>query len=699
MKSRISSWIGSALGVIAAWLFFGTVQGAGLLTPVDGSIPPLSIKDHHVDVVIEEGYAITTVDQVFHNPHAHDLEAHYSFPVPEKGAVSEFTLWIDGKPVVGEVVEKERARRIYQEERDAGRDAGVTEQDAYRTFETFVTPVRANDDTRIRLVYMQPAPVDTGIGRYVYPLEEGGVDEAKLAFWISDEAVNRSFRFDLHIRSAYPVEAVRVPGHDGAAVTRIGEGEWQVRLASNASTGAGDANDEQGQDMDVSGQTPDPTAMAGMPAYQLNGDLVVYWRHQAGLPGSVDLVTYKPEANGTGTFMMVVTPGDDLKRITEGRDWVFVLDMSGSMQGKYLTLADGVGGALDKLRAEDRFRIVLFNNKSRELTPGFISATPEQVRRFKDAVSAISPQGGTNLYSGLQLGLQSIDDDRSSGVVLVTDGVANVGEVQQKKFLELVRSKDIRLFTMVMGNSANRPLLEAMTRHSGGFSVSVSNSDDIVGQLLSATSKVTHEALHDVEIRIAGVRTGDMAPQQIGSLYRGQQLVVFGHYWDGGMADVTLDARVSGEARQYRTRFAFPPQSTENPEIERLWAFASIERLSQQIEDFGEKPDIRRAMVDLATEYSLVTDYTSMLVVRDEVFTRHGIERENRARVNVEHTAQAQRAQGAASSRRVDAGQPMFDAPRASYSGGNAGGGSFDALVLLLLSPLAWLALRRRTGA
>ncbi len=46
-------------------------------------------------MVIEDGYAVTTVDQVFHNPHATDLKAIYSFPVPEEAAVSEFTMWID----------------------------------------------------------------------------------------------------------------------------------------------------------------------------------------------------------------------------------------------------------------------------------------------------------------------------------------------------------------------------------------------------------------------------------------------------------------------------------------------------------------------------------------------------------------------------------------------------------------------------
>ena len=80
------------------------VYAAGLLTPKDSGLPVLDIKDHNIKVVIEDGYAITTVDQSFFNPHGKALEAVYSFPVPDKAAVSEFTMWIDGKPINGEVL-------------------------------------------------------------------------------------------------------------------------------------------------------------------------------------------------------------------------------------------------------------------------------------------------------------------------------------------------------------------------------------------------------------------------------------------------------------------------------------------------------------------------------------------------------------------------------------------------------------------
>jgi Ca-activated chloride channel family protein len=686
---KVNSGIWQVVLLAAAMLLCFSVlpaQAAGLLTPADGSLPPLEIRDHHVSVVIEDGYAVTTVEQVFRNPHSMDLEAIYSFPVPEHGAVSEFTLWIDGKPISGEVLEKKEARRVYEEEKSAGREAGLTEKDSYKTFEVAVSPVRAGQDTRIRLVYLQTARVDSGIGRYLYPLEEGGVDEEKLAFWTANEKVTGSFGFDLILKPGYPVDAIRVPNQPGAQVNQNADGSWQVHIGSQAAAAPAE---EQGQSQN---QTPafNPQQQGSGAVFTLDKDLVVYWRHQSGLPGSVDLVAYKPEAGKRGTFMLTVTPGDDLKPITEGSDWIFVLDVSGSMQGKYATLADGVQRALGKMRGNDRFRIVLFSDNSRELTSGYVNATPEQIRHYSEILANTQPGGSTNLYAGIADGLRSIDADRTSAIVLVTDGVANVGETAQKGFIKLLGKKDVRLFTFIMGNSANRPLLEALTRHSNGFAVSISNSDDIVGKILEASSKVTHRALHGVTLDIDGIKVADLTPQQIGSLYRGQQLVMLGHYWGDGEAEVTLKGKVSGENKVYATRFAFPQVATDNPELERIWAYASIQQMQQKMEDFGEEADTKQAITELAVEHGLVTDYTSMVVLREEVFEARGIKRLNKQRLAIEQQARQVRAQQAPRSNRVDSNRPMYSSPRPSYSG--SGGGAMGWLLL----PLGGLWLRRR---
>lgn len=679
------------------WVLFASqISFASGLMTAKGSPTKLQIKDHSVSVSIEDGYAITQVDNSFFNPSNKDLEAVYEFPVPKNGTVASFSIWIDDQEVMGEVVEKERAKKLYQQEKAAGRDAGLTEKVKHYRFESKVSPIRAQQITRTRIVYMQPADVEGGIGRYVYPLEEGGTDQNKLDFWQTDDKVHGKFSFDMNLRSGYPVDAVRAPSHPHAVISGDQQ-QWNLSINRNGKGAQNNQQQNTNQDQreaafaDLAEQSESsPTTNSN-----LNQDIVVYWRLQPNLPGSIDLVTHREPGKRRGTFMLSVTPGIDLQPITKGRDWVFVLDRSGSMSGKYQTLMDATSQALSKLDSQDRFRIILFSNYVEELTNGWVQASEISIQQVSEKLRQSDVDGGTDMYSGLQQAIKGMDSDRTSSIVLITDGEANLGKTHKKDFIDLLSKQDVRLFTGIMGNGANRPLLESMTRVSNGFSTSVSNSDDVLGVLLQATEKVAYEALHDVDLKIKGLRTSDLVPAQPNTLYRGQQLVLFGHYYGDDQAEVILKAKISGETKEYRSRFSFPKESTDNPEIERLWAFAKIQELKDKAAYLGTSTsDYRSAIVDTAVEYGLVTDFTSMLVMTDQQFKQNGIERRNKKRRQKEIAAAKKRASQAVRSNRADTQQPAFNGgSRPSYSGG---GGAFNPFGVLLLLALAIQLQRKR---
>jgi len=679
MRSK-SLIVAVALAFVAApaLLHEAPAAAAGLMTPA-GTQRTLAIQDHEVEVIVEDGYAITTIEQTFRNDSATDLEAVYAFPVPEKAAVSEFTYWIDGKPVTAEVMARDKARQVYEQEKAGNRETALAEQQGYQHFEMSVWPVRANGEVRIRLAYIQPAALDAGVGRYAYPLEEGGTEDPAVAsFWQMRDAVERHFRFDLTMRTSYPVDALRVPGQPGAVVARDADGHWHVTIESGAQ-----AAEEGGA----------PRASA--PAAALDQDVVVYWRQPAGLPGSLEVTPYKVTPAGRGTFMAVLTPGDDLVPVSTGRDWTFIVDRSGSMAGKMATLMEGLGRAIERLPAQDRYRIVVFNDRAERLFSSFRDATPEDLNRTVGDLRNVTATGGTNLYAGLDIGLERLDADRPSGVVLITDGVANVGATARKDFVDLAAARDVRLFTIVMGNSANRPLLQHLAAVSGGTAMSVSNSDDIAGRLMTATTQLSHHALSDITVDVTGVRTADLTPALLGGLFRGRQLVVFGHYWGGGPATVTIAGRSGGQDVTYRADVDLPATATLAPEIERLWAFAAIEDQMRQRALIGDTADARDAIVSTAVEYGLLTPLTSMVVVRDERFAELGIDRTNKQRLEVETAARTQRVQG---QQRAHASVTVGNQPRphVSTSGGGHGSGAAGPLAVLLLGLLRWATRRRR---
>lgn len=680
-------------GAILAFSFLsGSAQAAGLMMPSDGSQSSLILQDHAVKIVVEGGYATTTIDQVFNNPHATDLEAIYSFPVPEKAAVSEFTYWIDGKPVTAEVMRKKQAREIYETEKQAGREAALTEQDEYKAFDVTVYPVRAQQSVRTRLRYIQPAHIDTNMGRYLYPLEEGGTDDQKLNFWTANDKVEGHFSFDMIVRSHHPIAAVRLPAHPNASIQKTSEGDWTIHMDNGGVQPLPSTDEEESQSVQTQQTTPQNI-------FRLDTDIVVNWRLQEGLPGSIDLVTFKNKERNRGTFMLTVSPGIDLKPILKGRDWVFVLDKSGSMKSKYQSLVESVRQGLRKLPKNDRFKVLAFDKGVYDISRGFQAVNAMNIEQVINNLSKIQPGQGTNLYAGLDAGLSGLDGDRTSGIILVTDGVANVGKTEKKEFFDLVKKKDVRLFTMIMGNSANRPLLVPMTEYSGGTAVSLSNSDDIVGAIISATSKLGYQSLHNVSVKVNGVKTADVQPTFIPSLYRGQQLVLFGHYWGDGDAEVIFSTEVSGEKKEYKAKFTFLNEDKNFPEIERLWAFSTIEGLMREMHVFGEDSDQKQAIEDLAIEYGLVTPYTSMLVVREEVFKKHNIQRTNQKWVEFEKQAQQIRASQPVVRQSVQSSTQAFSSPRPTYRGGGAIGLSDVGFFIFAMGVLVFLRRRMTNGS
>ena len=173
--------------IIALGMAASVSHAAGILTPIGSTHQPTQIRDHHVNVVINNGFAMTEVHQTFYNPNSQDLEAIYSFTLPKSASLSEVTIYIGEREINGEVLEKQKAQQIYEDEKSCGNEAGLAEKNEFYTFDFKVHPVAANDETKIRFLYYQPLGIDTGVGRYLYPLEDGGTDDAAMSFWTTND--------------------------------------------------------------------------------------------------------------------------------------------------------------------------------------------------------------------------------------------------------------------------------------------------------------------------------------------------------------------------------------------------------------------------------------------------------------------------------------------------------------------------------
>ncbi|MBW2658696.1 MAG: VWA domain-containing protein, partial [Deltaproteobacteria bacterium] len=579
---------------------------------------------------------------------------------------------IDGKEIVGEVLEKQKAKQVYEDQKSKGKETALAEKNGYKTFDISVYPVKAANETRIRLVYYQPLTIDLNVGRYVYPLKEGGVDEERISFWSVDSEIKESFTFDLILKSTQPVKDMRMPGYTQALIEKL--------PSTTGEEGGNDHIYHARLDYSKGGN--------------LSEDIIFYYRLDDTVPARVEVVSYKEAGAKDGSFMMTITPGASLGRISEGVDWVFILDKSGSMSGgKIQALAGGVSRVIGKMTPADRFKVVTFNDIANDITGGFINATPENINKTLAMITNIHAEKSTALHAGLKLGLKKIDSERTSAIFLVTDGVANIGPEHHSDFLKLIEANDIRIFTFVMGNSANRPLLETLAKKSGGFTMDISSQDDIYGKILQAKSKVIREAMHGVTVKFSGGGVSKLTPASPGSLYHGQQLVMFGKYNKPGPVSISMQAKISGAEQEWTCDTTLPAEDLDNPEIERLWALSAIDEVMDEIEINGESDNLRDQVAKLGKKYSLVTDYTSMVVLDEQEMEGLGIQRSNTDRVNKERKAQQQRKNSPQKSYRVDNTKSGGMFKGASSPG--VGSGPVGPWFLVVLLGCCWLVRRK----
>lgn len=666
---------------VGHWLMGGPVAALGALSqsrpdapsveptashaaPV--SVAPLTQSDHRVNVQIQNGFARTEVLQTWANPNQTDSEATYLMPLPRHASLSELKITAGETVLAGEVRPTDEAERIYREEKEAGRDAGVAKKNDYRTFEFKVARVPAGKSVQVRFVYYQPVTVDTGVARYTYPIRHDDHPESGAAFWSGNVSAQAAVQFKATVRTAFPLEDVRT-GAAGPRYSRNGPGDMQVEV----------------------------TAVD-------NPDITVYYR-LAKLPGRIEVIPYKSGARGT--FMAVVTPGADLPLIQSGADHVFVLDVSGSMRERLAALVDGTAQAVGQLSGKDRFRIITFSDTVQDLTQGSWPATQENIQRGTQLLKGLTSGGGTNLFEALRAGLESAQEDRVTNVILVTDGVTNQGQLEPAEFRRLLTRADVRFHGFLMGNEANWPLMDTIAKASGGHYQSVVSSDEIAGVLRLAEGKLVSEAIHDVKLSIDGGDVTDttQAPPR---LYHGEQLVIFGRYQKPGPATFKLTARVAGRPYTYEAKVDFPAADARNPELERLYAIARCEEW-KQLADAGlmNADESKRLIRDLGVEAQVVTDETSMVLLTDGQFATRGIHRANEARVQVEAQARVQRAAAPAPNYTATYTPPPSTytppvrentyAPHVSH-GYSRGGGAFDPLSGALVLALAALGLGRK---
>lgn len=575
--------------------FSGSAGAAGLLVADGGFGGVLEIKEQDVRVTINNSIAVTQIDQVFVNTENRQVEALYTFPVPREASVSNFSMWIGGKEMIGEVVEKKRAREIYDSYKRQRRDPGLLEQVDFKQFEMRIFPIPAGAEQRVRIEYYQELNIDHDWATYVYPLATDVRGKQM------DTKVQGRFSMNVDVKSEVSIKELRCESHEDDFVV-------------------------------VNHQTHYAQAAMELVEGDLSRDIVMAFQTKRPRTG-LDVITSHPRGED-GYFMMTLTPGDDLSSTMEPMDYVFLLDISGSMahDDKLSISRQSATAFIDSLGPEDRFDCLAFNLSPTPLFQSMQAADPINLDKAKEFFSGQRARGGTVLQPALAAAYSYRDDDRPLNVVLLSDGMTEVGE--QAELLRLIQSRPdgVRVFCIGVGNEVNRPLLEQMANRAGGLAAFVSTEDSFERQAHLMRQKLIRPAIEDLRVQFDGAGVVDVEPQILGDIFYGTPLRMFGRYGSGGSTIVKLSGTVQGAPWKQTVDMELPQKDEGNSEIERMWAQKRVGRLLGQ--ERAGKGANRDEVVRLCEAFSIVSPYASMLVLEnDGEYKRWKIEQRNALRI------------------------------------------------------------------
>lgn len=585
-----NSWISVLICLGILFSTAGVVSADGIVIPEIPPCPPdqcpsprpmtqLVIRYHHVTVTIKDQLAITHVDQVFYNPNDWIVEGTYIFPLPLDAVVSNFTLWVDGKPVEGVVLTADQARQTYQEIVNSMRDPALLEYIGRGAVQASIFPIPPEGERRIELEYQQVLTADHGLIQYTYPLNTEKYSLEPL------EEVS----ITIEANSMVPVRAVYSPSH---AISISREDDYRFSASYEA--------------VNV---LPDQ-------------DFSLYY--SVGETEAFHLFTFRdPEdvQEKDGFFLLLLAPGMQGETAPVAKDVLLVLDQSGSMEGEKFQQAQAAARfILTHLNSEDRFYLASFSDHLKRFSPELSPASNAgEAVRWVDTLAAM---GSTDIHQALLDTLAVADSERVTYLIFMTDGLPTAGEIRSEKILAdvaLSTKKNLRLFTFGVGYDVDTYLLDSLSGEHHGLSSYVRPGEPLDEILSAFYAKISTPVLTNLALDFGGLTTYDVFPNPLPDFFVGSQVVVVGRYVLGGEYDVTLTGQVNGKQQT----FIFPDQQFTNRSVgrvgtgamlPRLWATRKVGYLLNQIRLSGVNQELVDQVVRLSIRYGIVTPYTSYLV-------------------------------------------------------------------------------------
>lgn len=542
-----------------------------LLTLSQGAAAQPVVDYLNINTEVNNGYSITTVEEKLTNVLDIPYEDDFRFLIPEEAFISGFTIIIDGKEYVADVLPKKEAQQKFDEASSQGRSAGLLESKNKNLF-SYSLSFGAKQSIIVRLKYEQAVKKSLGIYEYVLFLRDTDTVHS-----INSLSVN------LTISSLNNINKLETPGFTGASVKYLSATTGRITYSANAMPG---------QDLTVVYTTDNPP---------LNGNMLFY------------------NKGGQGYMMHVFSPNEtQLGTTALSKDVIFVVDKSGSMSGEKIAQVKKVfTKIISDLPPDDYFNVIFFDATMRTYSGTLMEANTKNKADAANFVNSLDANGGTNINQALidAVGMFKTDSSRVPIIVFLTDGEPTEGIISPfviRKNIKDANKAKVSIFTIAFGieNEGNYDFLKALSLENYGKAQRFFLEGKVEEEMTDFYKTISTPLITDMSFKYNAV--SDVVNTGQFNLFAGSDAIVLGKY-SGNTITSDVAAVTRTGSRNFQNSFNVVSKP-ENSFIPRLWAYTKIKKLMDQMDVEGETDTLVKSVTDISLEFKFVTPYTSLFV-------------------------------------------------------------------------------------
>lgn len=561
---------------------------------VEGAPPgteTLPLESTRADVRIAGVIADVTVTQSYRNDGDRTISARYVFPASTRAAVYGMKMTIGDRQIVATIKEREQAKQEFDAAKRAGKTATLLEEQRPNVFTMSVANILPKDRIAVELKYTELLVPTDGVYELVYPTVVGPRYASATTpatptnqfvaapYRHAGEAPDHDLAIHVALGAGMPIQSVESPSHQVVTV---------MAANHNAAT------------IDL-----DPKERRGG-----NRDFVLRYR-LAGAELASGLLLF--EGKTENFFLaMVQPPAHPAPELIPPREYIFIVDVSGSMAGFPLDTTKRVmRDLLGAMRASDRFNVLLFSGNSALYAPQSVPATNAELAKALAFIDAQNGGGGTELLPAMQRAMQlpRPAERVSRSFVVVSDGYI----AEEPAVFEHIREHlgEANVWSFGIGTSVNRHLMDGIAKAGQGEAFTILGPDEAAAAAAKFRRYIETPVLTNVHVRFDGFRAYDVEPKALPDVFAQRPVIVFGKYTGTATGKITLTG-VTGKGPFTTSLDAATarPDAT-NAALSYLWARAKISELT----DFYNDETNRPAVTALGLQYNLLTKFTSFIAI------------------------------------------------------------------------------------